>query len=130
FGLTNQSPMRNERPVNKQSASDQIPFRHRPPPAAVKTVVAVVAHRKIAVTGNLKRFRRIEHGQMPRTITPISVSPLHHSLETKAFHDLSIDEQLRRLDPQGVPRQTGQRFYVELRLLGVLGGIFGTENEK
>src|SRR5439155_14343980 len=129
FGLTNQSPVRNEGPVNKQSASDQIPFRHRPPPAAVKTVVAVVAHRKIAVLGNLKRFRRIGHGQMPRTITSISVSPLHHSLETKAFHDLSIDEQLRRLDPQRVPRQTSQTFYVELSLIANIGNIFRAKNE-
>src|SRR5256885_9794977 len=36
-GLTNQAPVRNERPVNKQSAPDQVSFRHRPPVTAVKT---------------------------------------------------------------------------------------------
>src|SRR6266576_6104289 len=88
---TNESPVRNERPVNKQSASDQISFRHRPPPAAVKTVVAVVAHREITVLRHFKRFHRIGQRQMPRTISPVSISRFHHSLEAKTFGDLSVD---------------------------------------
>src|SRR2546423_9924228 len=76
---TNESPVRNERPVNKQSPSDQISFRHRPPPAAVKTVVAVVAHRDLAVPRHGTRFRRVGQDQMPPTAAPVSISRLHHS---------------------------------------------------
>src|SRR2546423_11538887 len=101
---TNESPVRNERPVNKQSAPDQISLRHRPPPAAVKTVVAVVAHRKIAVLRHGKRFHRIGHDQMTGTVAPVSVFRLHHSLKAKTFRDFSIDIQPGRLDSQGIAR--------------------------
>src|SRR5437764_8780809 len=84
---TNESPVRNERPVNKQSASDQISLRHRPPPAAVKTVVAVVAHREIAVPRHGKRFCPVGQDQMPGTVAPIPIARLHHSLKTETFRD-------------------------------------------
>src|SRR4029077_13992044 len=50
--LTNQAPVRDERPVNQQPAADKIFLRHRSPPAAVVAIIAVVAHGKITVRGH------------------------------------------------------------------------------
>src|SRR5436190_249408 len=121
--------MRNEWPVNKQTTSDQISFRDRPPVSAVRTVVAVVAHRKIGVLRNLKRFRGIGHDQMSRTISAISILRGHHSLETKTVRDFSIHEQLRWLNSQRVPGQTSQTLDVELALISDVGNIFRAKHK-
>src|SRR5260370_25015757 len=48
IGLTNESPMRQKRPVNKQPATDQILDGNRAPVAAVVAVITVITPAEIA----------------------------------------------------------------------------------
>src|SRR2546423_1998642 len=127
---TNESPMRNERPVNKQSAPDQIAFRDRPPPATVVTVVAVVAHRKIRMRRHFIDFGRVRHYQMPRAVTAIAIFRTHHSCETVTFGEFPVRVELRRLNSQPISGQTGQTFDVKLRLIADLLNVFSAKNKN
>src|ERR1700693_246136 len=107
FGVshsTNESPVRNERPVNKQSATNEIFLRHRTPVAAVETVVAVVAHRIIAVLWNLKCFRRIREVLLAWTVAAVSALGIHHPVKTISLRRLTVHIKKRRLDPYRVVR--------------------------
>src|SRR5205814_8229960 len=107
LGLTNQTPMRDEGPVNKQSASDQVSLRHRPPIPAIKTVLAIVAHRKVSILWHLEGLGRV--GQMSfGGVAVVTILSAHGSFETVTFRHFSIHVQLWRLDSQLVARQTGQ----------------------
>src|SRR5262249_56000582 len=97
--------MRNEWPVNKQSATDQISLGHRAPPATIETVVAVVAHRVVTVLQHSKRFRRVRHCRMPRPVTAISVLRTHHAVKAVTFPNLPVPDSFRRLTPPTVPAQ-------------------------
>src|SRR4030095_9517848 len=122
--------MRKEWPVDEQSATNQVSFRHRAPPATVVTVVAVIAHRVVTVLRHVKRLRRVRQRRMPRPITAISVLRAHHPLETVTLGDFPIREELRRLNSQSVAGQTGQTFDVELSLVADVGNIFCAKNKN
>src|ERR1700719_2870239 len=107
FGVshsTNESPVRNERPVNKQSATNEIFLRDRSPVAAVVAVVTVVAHCEIAVLRNLKRSCRIGKILLAGPVTAVSVFRAHHPLETVAFGRLIVRIKKWRLNPQRIVR--------------------------
>src|SRR2546423_2166089 len=127
---TNESPMRNERPVNKQSAPDQIGFGNRPPPATIETVVAVIAHRKIRMRRHFISFGRVRQHQVPRAVTAIAVFRAHHSLETVALRDFSVRVELRRLNSQFVSGQTRETFDVKLCLIADLLNVFSAKNKN
>src|SRR2546421_635825 len=108
--LTNKAPVRAERPVDKETAADQVLLRHRPPVAAVITVVAVVAHRKIAVGRNDKGAVRRGQEGLPGRVTPVRRLRRHHPLDALAAMiggagiDLEILPQdfRRRIDCEGL----------------------------
>src|SRR5581483_8474807 len=104
--LSDEAPVRDEGPVNKQSPADQIFFRHRSPPAAVKTIIAVVAHREIAACRHLVCFGRIgQYGT--RLVSAIPVFGAHDAFKAITFDNLSVHVELRRLYPQDISGRTG-----------------------
>src|SRR6266404_754207 len=66
-----QSPMPGERPVNEESAPDEVRLRHRTPITAVEAIVTVVAHREIAVRRHRVSLRRIGQISVPGRIAAI-----------------------------------------------------------
>src|SRR5437899_8980678 len=52
LSLPNQSPVRVKRPINEQTATDQVHVWNRSPVAAVKAVITVIAHGEIPVARN------------------------------------------------------------------------------
>src|ERR1043166_6496802 len=102
--LTNESPVRTERPVNKQTASDEVLLRHRPPVAAVVTVVTVVAEREVAVRRHRKGAAGLAQIVPAQRITVIGTFASHHPLETVPLRFVSIDEQKWWNDPLRVAR--------------------------
>src|SRR5690349_19119769 len=102
--------MRDKRPVNKESASNQVFLRHRPPIAAVIAIVAVVAHREITVSwhdishlrsrkksgsGITERERNIARS---RGVSMVRFLRFHHPADTKTLGQLAIHIELGRID--------------------------------
>src|SRR5437660_389554 len=114
-GLTNQSPVSIERPVNKQASPDQILLRHRPPVAAVVAVVTVVAHREITMLRHNKRMSRLRQIIAAQSIAAIGQLRRHDAGETKAFRDFSIHIKPGRINPQRITGQPGQALDVGRR---------------
>src|SRR5260370_30713025 len=71
IGLTNESPMRQKRPVNKQPATDQILDGNRSPVAAVVAVITVITHGEIAVARHPVRLIRFRQILVAGRLTPL-----------------------------------------------------------
>src|SRR5438445_7982790 len=102
--LTNQAPMLIERPVNKQSAPDQVLLGHRPPPPAVIAVVAVIAHREISVRWNCECLPWIRQIITPGRVTAVRKFRGHDSAKSSTLGKLPVDVEERRIDSQSVTR--------------------------
>src|SRR5450755_3778240 len=113
LGLTNKAPLPIERPVNEKPPADQVFLRHRPPIAAVVTVIAVVAHREIAVRRNNERAIRRAEKRLPRRVALVRLFRSHHPSDTESLRRLAIDVELGRIDPQLVARRAGESLDVK-----------------
>src|SRR3954469_3600689 len=91
--LTNQPEMGIERPVNKETAPDQILLRHRAPVAAVIAVVAVVNESEVAVHRHREGPLRRAHVFATDPITAIRKLAGDDSLEAESdlFRGLIIN---------------------------------------
>src|SRR5437763_519156 len=131
--LTNKAPVRAERPVDKETAADQVLLRHRPPVAAVITVVAVVAHRKIAVWRNDKGAVRSRQEGLPGRVTPVRRLRRHHPLDAKALRQLAVNIKLRGINPQLIARRARKTLDIERRArFGILANaknVVGAKNK-
>src|SRR5207237_1084787 len=97
--------------------------RHRPPIPAIKTVLAIVAHRKVSILWHLKDLSPI--GQMSfGGVTVVAILSAHYSFETVTLRHFPIDIQLWRLDSQLVARQPRQALDVKLGLIANVPNIF------
>src|ERR1041385_4297778 len=106
-GLTNQTPVPAKWPIDQKPTPDQILIRHRPPVAAVVTVVAVVAPRQIGVLRHDERTVWLRQIIAARSITAIRELRLHHAPESIAVSDFSIDIKKWRAKPHSVARAAG-----------------------
>src|ERR1051325_10995599 len=101
--LTNQPPMSIKWPVNKQPTADQIFLRDGSPVPAVVTVVAVVPHRQIAMSGHRISAARRRKEVAAQGITGIWSFRFHYSAESKSLRKFAINIQIWWLDSQSVP---------------------------
>src|SRR5436190_17017069 len=69
--LANQPPVRIKRPVNEQTAPDDVYVRNRAPVTAVVAIVTVIAQGKIAVPRHRIRLIRLRQIVMAKGITPV-----------------------------------------------------------
>lgn len=113
--LTNQSPMSIKRPVNKQSASDEIFFGNWSPVTAVVTVVAVIAQCKITMFWHDERPIWLRQIIATQGIAAIRWLRRHHSREAKAFCDFAVRIKKWWVDAQLISGQAGQSFDVKGR---------------
>src|ERR687892_68116 len=81
MGLTNKSPMRIKRPVNKQPSADQVLHRDWSPIAAVEAVITVVTHGEITVSRHRVRLIGFRKILLARRISAVWRSHRHHPLE-------------------------------------------------
>src|SRR5438093_868005 len=105
--LTNQPPVPTKRPINEQSAPDEVCFRHRSPIAAVIAVVAVITHGKIAVLRHGECTTWLREIFMARSVSSIRRFRRHHSSETIALRFPAVHTEQGRVDSQLITAQTG-----------------------
>src|SRR6476660_106622 len=113
--LTNQSPVLIKWPVNTQSASDEVCFRHRSPIAAVIAVVAIIAQGKIAVPRHGECAIWLRQIFVAQSVSSIRRFRRHDPGETIALCFFAIDVEKRRIDSQLIAGQTGQPLDIKWR---------------
>src|SRR5438046_8321951 len=106
--LTNKSPMRVKRPINKQPAADQILDGNWSPVATVVAVIAVITHSEITVARHLVRLIRFRQILVAKRITTVRRSRRHHPFEAVALGLFAVDVKKWRIDAQLVARHTSQ----------------------
>src|SRR5436189_6073453 len=97
LSLPNQSPVRVKRPINEQTATDQVYVWNRSPVAAVKAVITVIAHGEIPVARNdifLVRPRQII---MTGRIPAIRRSRRRDPLKPVSFPCFAVAQPKRRI---------------------------------
>src|SRR5262245_64339124 len=88
--LANQPPVPTKRPINKQSAPDEVCFRHRSPIAAVIAVIAVITQGKIAVLRHREQAIWLREIFMARSVSFVRRFRRHHPSDTVALRCLAI----------------------------------------
>src|SRR5436309_1665680 len=115
FRLTNQPPVLIKRPINKQSAPNEICIRHSSPIAAVIAVVAVIAQGKIAVLRHRERTIWLRQIFTAQSVSSIRRFGRHYPSETIALGLLAILIEKWRVNSEPITRHTGQPLYIKWR---------------
>src|SRR4029077_3293049 len=121
-------------PVYEESTPDDVFFRDRTPITAVVTVVAVVAHREIAVRWHDEGSRgRAEKG-LPGGITLVGVPRRHNPGNTEIARQIAIDVKLRGINAKFVARRPRKALDVErragVRIFPDAENVVGAENKN
>src|SRR5580700_3910613 len=90
-GLPDQTPVRMERPVYQQPATNEIFLWHRSPKTAVVTVVTVVAHGEVAVLRNGECLVRLGQIIAAFCITIIAKLRRHYASKAVSLRQLPIN---------------------------------------
>src|SRR5437870_1826495 len=115
FRLTNQPPVLIKRPINKQSAPNEICIRHGSPIAAVIAVVAVIAQGKIAVLRHRERTIWLRQIFTAQGVSSIRRCRRHYPSETIALGLLAIHIEKWWVNSEPITRHTGQPLNIKWR---------------
>src|SRR5262245_8896087 len=132
--LTNESPMREKRPVNKQPATDQILNRDWPPIPAIEAIITIITHGEVTVARHRERLIRFRQILVTWPITAVRRSRRHHPFEAVALSLFAVDEKKWPIDAQHVARQACQSLNVKRGSSERIGAnrrnIIGSEDEN